>query len=326
MDDLFLFKSQSEANVEIRIGNCLDLIETSENIYDSIITDPPYELNYHGQTWDQTGITFSTELWSRLFKVLKPGGFLAAFGMPRLYHRMAVAAEDAGFNLYPFMIWQYPNGLPKPINLSELFDRDNLDEREIIGYRNGSGYTKANVDHGAQNRTHTQFPIYARHVSDEAKEWRGFFYGVNTLKPTFEPIMIAQKPISGRMIDNIRKWGTGALNLGILEAKYGNWPTQILEHKKARKADHQSNHVSVKPVPLLEDLCQLLCPPKGKILDPFAGTGTTGVAARNCGYNSVLIELNTEMEPVIRRRLGVTSSEDALPECCPSSADDREHL
>src|SRR6185437_10706000 len=118
-----------------------------------------------GKGWDKTGIAFSNDLWGKLFAALKPGGFLAAFSIPRLYHRMAVAAEDAGFELYPFMVWKFDGGLPKPINLSELFDRDNLTEREIIGYRNGSGYTKANVDHGAQSRTHTQFPIYARHVS-----------------------------------------------------------------------------------------------------------------------------------------------------------------
>jgi hypothetical protein len=168
--------------------------------------------------------------------------------MPRLYHRLAIAAEDAGFELYPPMQWKFDGGLPKPINLSELFDRDNLTEREVVGYRQGSGYTKANVDQGAQNRTHTQFPIYARHVSQEARQWRGWFYGLNTLKPCLEPILIAQKPIEmARMIESVRQWGVGALNVEALKDKYGSWPTTILEHPKAKKADHQSNHPSVKP-------------------------------------------------------------------------------
>ena len=93
----------------------------------------------------------------RFFRVLKPGGFIALFAAPRLYHRAAIACETAGFDLYPFMGWRFREGLPKPINLAELFDRDNLDEREVIGLRRGSGFTTANVDHGAQNRSHTVF-------------------------------------------------------------------------------------------------------------------------------------------------------------------------
>lgn len=305
MDETFIFRQQmTNTCIDIRVGDCLALIDEAENVYDAIITDPPYEVGIHGVSWDQTGISFSPQLWSRLFRVLKPGGFVAAFGASRLYHRMAVAAEDAGFHLYPFMVWKFDGGLPKPANLAELFDRDNLSERPIIGYRSGSGYTKANVDHGAQQRTTLKFPIYARHVSPEAQAWRGFYYGVNALKPCIEPILLGQKPIAtDRMIDNVRLWGTGALNLGALHERYQTWPTPLHEHKKARKTDHQSNHASVKPVALLEDLCLLACPPGGKILDPFAGTGTTAVAAHNLGYHVTLIELDPDMEPVIRRRL-----------------------
>lgn len=306
MDEIFSFHTQvkpSHSNNHLHIGDCLQVLEGQDNTYDAIVTDPPYEIGLHGKKWDQTGITFSAALWSSLFRVLKPGGFIAAFAMPRLYHRLATAAEDAGFELYPPMQWKFDGGLPKPINLSELFDRDNIEEREVVGYRQGSGYTRANVAQGAQNRTHTQFPIYARHVSQEAQTWRGWFYGLNTLKPCLEPILIAQRPIeTARMIDSVRQWGVGALNVDALKDKYGSWPTTILEHAKARKIDHQSNHVSVKPVGVMEDLCRLLCPPDGHILDPFAGTGTTGVAARNCGCNCTLIEKNPEMESIIRRR------------------------
>jgi site-specific DNA-methyltransferase (adenine-specific) len=194
--------------------------------------------------------------------------------------------------------------LPKPINLSELFDRDNLEEREVIGLRRGSGFTQANVDHGAQQRSHVKFVMHARNISPEAQDWQGYYYGVNALKPCLEPILLAQKPIStSRVIDNIRQWGTGALNVGALQERYGFWPGTILNHRKAEKAEHQSAHPSVKPTSLMEDLCLLLCPSGGRILDPFAGTGTTGVAARNKHFECVLIEQNPDMEPVIRRRL-----------------------
>jgi site-specific DNA-methyltransferase (adenine-specific) len=304
MENFFKFHGRA-SDTRLVIGDCLDVLNDQPNTYDAIITDPPYELHFMGKEWDATGISFSPELWAKLFAVLKPGGFIASFAATRLYHRMAVVAEDAGFALYPFLIWKYPQGVPKPVNVSELFDRDNLDEREIIGYRTGSGYTQANVDHGMQNRTSTKFPEYARHVSAEAQEWRGYYYGVNCLMPCMEPIMLAQKPIDQkRAIDNLRMWRTGALNLGIPKERYDAWPNTVLEHAKAKKKDHESNHPSVKPVSLMEDLCLLVCPSGGHILDPFAGTGTTGVAAQNLGYDCTLIEKNSEMEPVINRRLG----------------------
>ena len=290
--------------IEIRIGDCLELIEQTPNVYDAVVTDAPYAISLHGYDWDSTDVSFSPELWDRLLTVLKPGGYVAFFAATRMYHRVAQAAEEAGFDIHPFLAWRFREGLPKPVNVSELFDRDNLEEREVIGQRRGSGFTKANVDHGAQNRTHTVFTQHARHVSEEAQDWRGYFYGKNALKPCLEPVLLAQKPIATeRMIDNIREWGTGALNIGALKDQYGYWPSTLFTHRKASKTEHQSDHPSVKPLTLMEDLCTLVCPAGGRILDPFAGTGTTGVAARNRRFDCVLIEQNEAMREHIERRL-----------------------
>ena len=297
-------KPDRQSEIEIRQGDCLDLIEQEDNVYDAIVTDAPYSISLHGYEWDSTEISFSPELWSRLFRVLKPGGYIAFFASPRLYHRVGVACETAGFTLYPFMGWRFRDGLPKPANLAELFDRENVAERDVIGTSRGSGFTQANVAHGAQNRTHVNFAKHARHVSLEAQDWRGYYYGVNALKPALEPILLAQKPISeDRMVDNVRLWGTGALNIGALQDRYGSWPSTIFPHRKAQKIDHQSSHPSVKPVPLMEDLCVLVCPGGGRILDPFAGTGTTGIAARNKGFDCVLIEQDAAMHPIIQARV-----------------------
>jgi site-specific DNA-methyltransferase (adenine-specific) len=293
----------------LHIGDCLDLLQDHRRRYHAIITDPPYEIGLHGKAWDTTGVSFSPDLWRLLYDALKPGGFIAAFSIARLYHRLAQAAEDANFILYPFLGWTFANGLPKPVNVSELCDRD-LPDRPIIGWRQGSGFTRANVEQRLQGRSHTTFAARARHVSPEAKQWQGWYYGVNCLRPTQEPILLAQKPIyslaSGRraLLDNLRTHGTGALNLGALQSRCGGWPSTQLEHPKARRREHGSPHPSVKPIGLLEDLCLLLCPPAGHILDPFAGTGTTAIAARLHGFNCTLIEISREMEAVIRRRLG----------------------
>src|SRR6185437_15655511 len=121
--------------IEVRKGDCLDCIDKEPNSYDALVTDAPYAISLHGKEWDRTDISFSAALWTRFFHVLKPGGYVAFFTAPRLYHRAALAAEKAGFIILPFLAWRFREGLPKPANLSELFDRDNLAEREVIGSR-----------------------------------------------------------------------------------------------------------------------------------------------------------------------------------------------
>lgn len=309
MDDLVNFGNNvsKTGKCEIHIGDCIEILEDfvrRDILFDAIVTDPPYEISLHGKAWDSTGIAFSPELWSLLYRVLKPGGYILSFAASRLYHRLAVAAEDTGLTIFPMLMWQFPSGLPKPVNVSELFDRDNIADRQPIGYRKGSGFTTANATHGAQQRLTKQFAIYERGVSEEARDHLGHYYGVNCFKPSIEPIMMGQKPPSEkRMIDNIRLHGTGAVSLGELKETRGEWPTTIFPHNKAKKADHASNHPSVKPLSLMRELCRVVCPSGGAILDPFGGTGTTGEAALMEGFDCTLIEQNPEMRPVIERRV-----------------------
>ena len=113
-----------------------------------------------------------------------------------------------------------------------------------------------------------------------------------------------QKPIATeRMIDNIRQWGTGALNIGALQDQYGFWPSTMLTHRKTNKAEHQTEHPSVKPITLMEDICTLVCPRGGRILDAFGGIGTTGIAAKRRGYDCVLIEQDAAMCAVMEDRI-----------------------
>ena len=75
--------------------------------FDGILCDPPYELGFMGKSWDSSGIAFDTEMWADIFKLLKPGGHLLAFSGSRTYHRMAVAIEDAGFEIRDMIEWVY---------------------------------------------------------------------------------------------------------------------------------------------------------------------------------------------------------------------------
>ena len=120
-------------------GDCLNILKMmieDEVFVDSIVTDPPYELGFMGRSWDSTGIAFQKETWELCFKVLKPGGHLLAFSGSRTYHRMAVAIEDAGFEIRDQVMWLYGSGFPKSMNIGKVIDKKN---REIMNEYKGWG-------------------------------------------------------------------------------------------------------------------------------------------------------------------------------------------
>ena len=93
--------------------------EMPDNSVDSIVTDPPYELGFMGKSWDSSGIAFNVEVWQEALRVLKPGGHLIAFSGSRTYHRMAVAIEDAGFEIRDQIMYVYGSGFPKSLNVKK---------------------------------------------------------------------------------------------------------------------------------------------------------------------------------------------------------------
>lgn len=131
-----------------------------ENSIDSIVTDPPYELGFMGKSWDSTGVANDVDLWKEVLRVLKPGGHLLSFGGSRTYHRMAVAIEDAGFEIRDQIMWVYGSGFPKSHNLKD--------------------------------------------------KWQGWG---TALKPAHEPIVLARKPFTGTVANNVLTYGTGGINI-----------------------------------------------------------------------------------------------------------------
>ena len=83
---------------QLYLGDCLEILDTfEENSIDTCITDPPYELGFMGKKWDSSGIAFQPETWQAVYRVLKPGALLLAFGGTRTYHRIACALEGRDF-------------------------------------------------------------------------------------------------------------------------------------------------------------------------------------------------------------------------------------
>ena len=191
-------------------GNNLDILPTlPDNSVDSIVTDPPYELGFMGKKWDSSGIAYSVELWQQCLRVLKPGGHLLSFGGTRTWHRVAVGIEDAGFEIRDSMAWLYGSGFPKSLDVSKAIDKAAGEKRERVRFSS----TSTRVNTYAKDKW-TLENIGTRLVDDpiteEAQQWQGWG---TALKPAFEPIVVARKPIEGTVANNVLKWGTGGLNI-----------------------------------------------------------------------------------------------------------------
>jgi DNA modification methylase len=197
-------------------GNNLDILPTlPDNSVDSIVTDPPYELGFMGKKWDSSGIAYSVELWQQCLRVLKPGGHLLSFGGTRTWHRVAVGIEDAGFEIRDSIAWLYSTGFPKSLDVSKAIDKAAGAEREVIGERAGKG-TQSGVTVGpigggdSGGFRHGPVVEITDPATPEAQQWQGWG---TALKPAFEPIVVARKPIEGTVANNVLKWGTGGLNI-----------------------------------------------------------------------------------------------------------------
>jgi DNA modification methylase len=240
-------------NIQIHHGNCLDVLPTLPDCsVDSIVTDPPYGLEFMGKDWDAPwkksgdviadpasvggfqdgagGNPFSRsrirygregtamigfqqwcEQWAaECLRVLKPGGHLLAFGGTRTYHRMAVAIEDAGFEIRDSLHWIYGSGFPKSLNLSKTLDKMAGAPVKIgKAFKVAGEYGERDLrDPEKQGLDRDEMRHEA--VTKQAKQWGGWG---TALKPAHEPIVVARKPLVGTVAGNVLQYGTGALNI-----------------------------------------------------------------------------------------------------------------
>jgi len=184
--------------------------------FDAILCDPPYELGFMGKSWDSSGIAFDTDMWTDLFRHVKPGGHLLAFSGSRTYHRMAVAIEDAGFEIRDMIEWVYGSGFPKSLNIGKVTDKylktGNASWNGTGDSSNGAlGYSKLQHKQGYRPNDYSNKHQTKSEITEEqAKQFEG--YGT-ALKPAHEPCVLARKPIEGTVANNVLKHGTGGLNI-----------------------------------------------------------------------------------------------------------------
>lgn len=218
-------------------GDCLEeLDKLDENSIDAIVTDPPYGLTsitkrfgkegsapakygkdgsfarlskgFMGKEWDGSGIEYNVEMWQKCLKVLKPGGYLLAFGGTRTYHRIACAVEDAGFEIRDCIMWLYGSGFPKSMNIGLAVDKklgvDNRTGKVAIGAGNNN---TVSMNSGVKKNSELKHEYEERKAQNEWKGWG------TALKPSYEPIIVARKPFKGSLVDNVIKNGVGGLNI-----------------------------------------------------------------------------------------------------------------
>lgn len=204
----------------------------------AVVTDPPYGINFMGKAWDAPGgmlgqmatgdeqrgayayggsysrgyadndnAAFGAwcETWlTECLRVLKPGGHLLAFGGTRTWHRLAVAVEDAGFEIRDSMAWLYGSGFPKSLDVSKAIDR----AAGALAHES-KGFIVAGQT-GKLINPPTKGYVPPAPATDAAKQWQGWG---TALKPAFEPIVVARKPLTGTVAANVLEHGTGALNV-----------------------------------------------------------------------------------------------------------------
>lgn len=362
------------------LGDCIDTMKTLDaDSVDSIVTDPPYGLEFMGKNWD--GAVPGVPFWKEVLRVAKPGAYILAFGGTRTFHRLAVAIEDAGWEIRDTVMWVYGSGFPKSHNVAVSIDKSLGHPNRGKAIPTASTYQACDVDRENKLTSNPVGPYEAK--SEKAKPWEGWG---TALKPAWEPVIVARKPLIGTVAENVLKYGTGAMNIdgcrvgnetirintwdegakpfgGGAGTPYtgresqGRWPANVIHDgsdevvdlfpqvktgvcpadgaggyqgglkrrndaiaanggdsgsaarffycSKANKKDRGENnlHPTVKPTDLMRYLCRLVTPPKGIVLDPFMGSGSTGKAAMLEGFRFIGCEMNKDYMDIAERRI-----------------------
>lgn len=309
--------------------SCYSLKPLKNNSIDALVTDPPYGISYQNNYWDKD--LPKREIWEDSFRVLKDGSFGLVFSSVRLMHRLMVDLEDSGFLIKDVLFWSFLNGMPKSRDVSLDIDKELGVESKVIGeYNYVQGYKKG----GADSYSPTDKKLKCEAISELGQQYKGAGLGI---KPAYEPIILIQKPTPKgvTVAQNIIKTGTGALNLEETripyqkgEGKVGHNPhpkgrvtaniLRVEEHedgydkfflvpKVRQKAQDFNTHPTLKPVELMQHLIKLISFENQIVLDPFMGSGSTGVASLELKRQFRGFELEKEYFQIAKKRFQLVS-------------------
>lgn len=298
--------------IDLRLGDCIEVMKTlPDNSVDSIVCDPPYHLTstkgskkgFMGKEWDGGDIAFRTEVWEQALRVLKPGGHLLAFGGSRTYHRLAVAIEDAGFEIRDQILWIYGSGFPKSLNIG----------KKVEGYEGWGTALKPAHEPIVMARK----PLSEKSVALNVLEWGTGGININESrieggvrttpihsedKKEDNTLFGLHKTIQHERIETTE--GRFPANVMFDDNTDENWKRYFYCPKASKKEKGEFNtHPTTKPILLMEYLIKLITPKGGVIMDCFMGSGSTGVAAIRNEYSFIGIEKETEYMNIAEKRI-----------------------
>lgn len=315
--------------------NCYGLPEITANTLDALITDPPYGISYQNNYWDKD--LPKSEIWKNVLNCLKPGAFAAVFSSIRLMHRLMVDMENTGFIIRDVLFWSYLNGMPKSRDIALDIDKElGIESKKVGSYKYVQGYKK----NGADSYKNQDVKFKFEPSSEIGIQFKGSGLGI---KPAYEPIILVQKPLEKKLTvaQNLIKYGTGALNIENTRIPYEKGENKVghnphpkgrvtsnilrvdefndgydkffLVPKVRQHADDFNNHPTLKPVALMHQLIKLLTLENQSVLDPFMGSGSTGVSAILLKRDFWGYELDEEYFKIAQRRLKEAEANAKIP-------------
>lgn len=281
----------------ITTGDCQEVLTSfDDNSFQSCITDPPYGMGM--EHWDHS--VPSVDIWREVFRVLRPGAFCLAFCSPELYHRLACNVEDAGFNIKDQIMWMTTTKMPKPNRLKPAH------EPIVVAQKPYTGSIKACMEKWGCGMIDTE----TTRIPWDKLPPKGWVKGG------------AKRRTFGK--DGNTK-GSGA-EYGTVDANPdGRYPSNIIgevmiEHQKyfyapratRKEKGEDNNHPTVKPVSLMEYLIRVYSPAGSVVLDPFCGSGSTGVAALNVQRDFYGIEMDPNYAAIAEQRCADVKVDDVV--------------
>ena len=326
-------------NYKITQGDNRNVLKTyPDNYFDSVITDPPYGIDFLGKNWDAN--TGALETYQECLRVLKPGGYLLAFSAARTYHHLAVTVEQAGFEIRDQLMWIYASGFPKAQDIGKAIDKRGV-ENNLHGWKTAlkpahepivmarKPFKGSSIDNvlthgvGALNIDATRIETDKLPPAQKngGTNVDGFDLFNNKKDTDYEPNDQGRFPsnVMGE-IDGYQKFfycpkvSRKERHIGFdleeISAPFGDVKGAYVDGERMAKvaddtgfANAGNNHPTVKPVELMKYLIKLTTPPNSRVLDPFTGSGSTGMAAVELGHEFHGMDLDPKYVTIAETRI-----------------------
>lgn len=258
--------------IKLHTGDSAEVLKQyPDNYFHSIVTDPPYGIEFLKKDWDKN--TGAIEVWQECLRVLKPGGHLLAFSSAKTYHKLASNIEDIGFEIRDQIMWLQNNNFPKSKNLLKP-----AHEPIVMAKKKGKGNILNTTDTKVNGR-------YPANVLGDLGEYQKYFFSPKVSRKERNIGCDMHEPITGK---DVGPWSETGERLAV---------------KLDKMTTKHNNHPTVKPVALMKYLVTLVTPKGGKVLDPFNGSGSTGMAVKEFGGEYVGIDLNSDYIEIANKRI-----------------------